>query len=227
MKKECVLMLLCVIGATVQAGTIATPHVAGSMQGWDAGANPMVETASGSDIWTATFTVGANERHEFKITDGTWDNSYPGPNSWFYADADGNITITYDGNTYADGWMPSVDRIGLSADTGSWTVAGDFQGWDNTAGNMTPMGGGKYSFSQALTAGEYYFKAVVTGSWDSIGEYDRSINTGNLYANLASDGILNVYVDNSAGTVMFEVVPEPATMALLGLGSLVAIRRKK
>ena len=125
--RSCAAAALAVTLATPAfGGQIATPYVAGSHQGWDENANPMTETFAGSDIWTATFSgLGANARHEFKITDGTWANNLPGPNSWFYADGLGNITITYDGNTYADGWSPSVDRLGLSTTGGSWNAVGN------------------------------------------------------------------------------------------------------
>lgn len=226
MRKVCVLLLLCVMSVAARADFATTPHVAGDFNGWDPGANPMTDLGGG--IYSLTISgLLSGQRQEFKITQGDWDSNYPGPNSWYYADGDGNITITFNTNNVSDGWLPAQYRLGLSADTGSWTVAGSFQGWDNTAGNMTPLGGGLYSFSQALTAGEYWFKAVVTGSWDSIGANDRSVNTGDLYVNLASDAILNVYVDNLAGAIKYEVIPEPATLMLLGLGSLLGIRRKK
>jgi len=210
------------------AGTISTPHIAGDFQGWDAAANPMTETSLGSDIWTATFGgFAAGERHEFKITDGTWDNNLPGPNSWFYADGSGNITITYDGNTYADGWSTTMDRIGLSYDTGSWTAAGDFQGWDNAANNMVAQGGGIY-MCQVTTPGTWNWKAVVTGSWDSISWDNRSVGTANWEVTVNPGETANLYVDAYAGVARVEIVPEPTTFALAGLGlaALITLRRR-
>ena len=97
--------------ATIALAAIALPlmadyYVAGDFQGWNAGGNVMTQTAPGSGVWVETFTgLGASARHEFKITDGTWNNAWPGSgNSWLYADGSGNVTITYNANTCADGW---------------------------------------------------------------------------------------------------------------------------
>lgn len=228
MKKLLFTVLMCLLAAGAYAGFADTPHVAGGFDGW-ATHNAMTDLGGG--VWEYTVTgMDAGARYEFKITQGDWDSNYPGPNSWCYTDGDGNVTITFNTNTVSDGWMPEQYRIGLNVDPGAWTIAGSFQGWDNAnpATAMTPMGGGIYSFTQALSAGEYWFKPVVTGSWDSISTDNRSVGTTDIYVNLASDAVLNVSVDALSGTMKYEVVPEPASMAILGLGSLlISIRRKK
>lgn len=219
------------------AAQIATPHVAGSLQGWDAGANPMVETPPGSGIWTTTFSgLGANERHEFKITDGTWDNSFPGPNSWLFTDGAGEITISYDTNVYADGWSPTMERLGLSVDPGSWNAVGDFLGalggndWDNADpfGAMTPQGGGIHSLTVVLPEGNWEWKAVVSGSWDSISWDNRSIATGNwMFSTDAVNDTVIFSVNALAGTARVEVIPEPASALLLLAGGLLCWRRPR
>lgn len=215
------------------AGTIATPHVAGSFDGW-AGPNsyPMAETFLGSDVWEVTISgLVANDRHEFKVTDGTWGTSIPGPNSWLFTDGAGAITISYDGNTYADGWSPNIDRLGLSTDGGGvgWTVAGDFQdqigggNWDpaNPNTTMTHEGGGIYSFSAVLAPGTYAGKAVVSGSWDSISWDGRSVGTADNGFNIDAVNDTVVFtVDSFAGTSKVEVIPEPSSMLLVLAGSL-------
>jgi hypothetical protein len=229
-----VLAVLALIAAPALAA-ITTPYVAGDFQGWDAGANPMTETFPGSGIFTASFSgLGAGTRHEFKITDGTWDNSFPGPNSWLYADAAGEITIGYDINTYADGWSPTTERLSESADPGAWTAVGDWQhlvggtDWTNndplTA--MVPQGGGIYSLQATLPPGDYNWKAVVTGAWDSISWDNRSVNTANWGFTVdAANPTVIFSVNAFAGTVMYELVPEPA--ALLGLGLLALLLRRR
>lgn len=228
MKKILLMLMVCMIGAAAWADFATTPHLAGEFNSWDAGANPMTDMGGG--IFSLSISgLLAGQRQEFKITDGTWDSNFPGPNSWYYADADGNITVTFNTNDVSDGWAPSQYRLGLSVDPGAWTVAGSFQGWDNAnpATAMTDMGGGIYMLSQSLDAGDYWWKAVVTGTWDSISWDNRSVGTGDWGFSLTETSTVNFYVDALTGVARYEVIPEPATMALLGLGALLTIRRKK
>ena len=189
--------------------TIQTPYVAGSMQGWNNNSHPMISI--GSNIWELTFTgLTPNNREEFKITDGTWDNTLPSSNSWLYTDSNGEITITYDCNFYSDGWAPDRDRLGLSYDPGIWTAVGDWQGWNNADPNtvMVSQGGGIYMYEGTGTAaGTHYWKAVYTGTWDSISWNARSINTENMEFTLSSTSdIYRLYVDGLIGVVKVEVV---------------------
>jgi hypothetical protein len=206
-------------------------YVAGDFNGWNAAGNLMAETSPGSGVWRVDLANVSAGRHEFKVTGGDWSWSYPGPNSWLYAPADGLISITYDLNTYSDGWLSVSQRIGLSADPGSWTATGDFQGWNNAAGNMVAAGGGVYRYQQVLTPGDHKWKAVVTGSWDSISLDNRSIGTSD-YAFTVLPGLeLTTFSVNAFdGTVKLDMqpVPEPSTIAILGLGAvaLVCLRRR-
>lgn len=202
--------LVIVLLASVPALAIDTPHVAGDFQGWDAGTDPMTETALGSGIWTATFTgLTPGARYEFKITDGTWDNAVPASNSWLFADGAGEITITYDSNVYADGWSPTYDRIGLSTDPATWIAVGSFGTWDpnDVSQSMTDMGGGTYMYElTGLGAACYIWKPVVEGSWDSISWDGRSINTANMeFCSSDSADIVRLWVDSLGGRMKYEV----------------------
>jgi hypothetical protein len=219
---------------TLPASAISNPHVAGSLQTpaqWDAGADAMSETAPGSGIWTRSYTgLNPGARYEFKITDGTWSNSIPGPNSWLFADAAGAVTISYNANTVADGFSPTTDRLGLSTDPGAWTVAGDFQGWSNNnpATAMTAQGNGLYTYQTVLTPGTHEFKYVVTGSWDSISIDGRNTNTANW--SITTDAVNSTVlftVNALAGTGSVAITPEPATLGLLGLSLTALLRRRR
>ena len=211
------------VALALSALAAAPYYIAGDFNGWNAAGNLMTETFSGSGIWQAPLNMSAG-RHEFKVTDGTWNWNYPGPNSWLYTDGSGNVTISYDANTYADGWSPSSQRIGLNVDPGSWTAAGNFQvaagegsDWNNAAGNMTALGGGIYKYTLNVP-GTWDWKPVVTGTWDSISWDNRSVGTANWQFTVNPGEVANLYVNAFAGTAMITIIPEPSTLTLLGCG---------
>lgn len=234
------LLIAFTAAATLALPTLAAPppyYVAGDFQGWTAGANVMTETSPGSGIWQETFGgMAANSRHEFKITGADWSWSYPGPNSWLYADGLGNVTLTYDANAYADGWAGGSQRIGVSVDKGTWTAVGDWgNGWNNanplTA--MTAQGGGIYELAYVIAApGSYQYKAVDTGAWDAIGNDSRNVNGGTwLFNTTDPNQTVDFFVNALNGTIKVDVVavPEPSTLALLGAGlaGLFCLRRRQ
>lgn len=208
--------------------TITTPHAAGEMQSptqWVPDADPMTETPPGSGIWTITFTgLTPGGRYQWKVTDGTWSITVPsGPNSWFYADATGAITLIYDGNYYADGWSPTRDRLGVSADAGTWTAVGSFlselggSDWNNSDphGLMVDQGGGIHKLTVNLPAGDYAWKAVKTGTWDSISWDQRSTNTADWSFTVGADtDNVTFWVNGLVGTAKIDV--EPAVTSCIG-----------
>jgi hypothetical protein len=222
-------------GAATGMAAILTPHVAGSMQpAWDPGSDAMAEVSPGSGVWTRTYTgLAPNTRYEWKVTDGTWDNTVPGgANSWLFTDVAGEVTVKYDSNTYADGWSTTTDRLWTSTDPGTWTAAGGFQGWSNNnpATAMAPQGGGVYTYDALLGPGDYSWKAVVTGSWDSISYDGRSVNTGDWSFHLDAGQYARLSVDAINGIVRTDVlsVPEPGTVGLVGMGVMgLVVRRRR
>jgi hypothetical protein len=208
-----------------------TPYyITGDFDGWNASGSVMTQIAPG--VWQDTLTGLSVGRHEFKVTEGDWNWSTPGSgNSWLYTDSSGSVTITYDANTYNDGWVSATGRIGVNIDPGTWTAVGDWEGWNNAnpATAMTSIGGGIYELQYDIaTPGSYQYKAVDTGSWDAIGSDARSVNASTLdFTTTVANQDVDFFVNASAGTIMTELVPEPATLSLLGLGLMASVLRKR
>ena len=205
---------------------IATPHIAGDFQGWNPTTDPMTETAPGSGIWQRSYSgLAPGSRHEFKITNGLdWADpnhvNHPLFNSWLFCDQNGGVVITYDSNVHAGAWWPMLERLPLPSDSapGTWTAAGDFQGWDpaDPATAMAPLGPGVYAYEgTGLNPGTHHWKAVVTGSWDSISWDGRSVNALDMPFDIESPAdVFLLYVNARDGTVHAEVGRRGKTFAV-------------
>lgn len=230
MKRLCLVLVMCLIGTTVHASIDSQPYITGDFNGWAPGDITMTETSAGSGIWTYTISgLTAGQWQTFKITQGDWDVTVPASNSWACADENGDIIVTFNTNVVSDGWVTEQYRITLNTEPGTWSLVGDYNGWNNadSTQTMTALGGGIYSITQTWAAGEYNFKPTWTGTWNAIGTDGRSIDAWNYYLNLDVESEVTVYVDAYANTMKVEVVPEPATLALLAIGSVVLSRRRK
>lgn len=222
------LLFILMVAAAMVVPVNADYYLAGGFNGWDPAGQLMTDNLDGT--YSATVSgLAAGEYQHFKVTDGTWGTAYPSADSWFSANASGEVDITFNTNTVSDGWVTEQFRVGISTEPGTWSLVGDFNGWNNNdpAQAMADLGGGIYAITQTFDAGDWNLKPVVTGSWDGIGTEGRSMDAWNYYLSLAAASEVTVSVDAFAGIMKVEVVPEPATMALLGLGSLIAARRRK
>ncbi len=219
--------------ALITAGAFALPvqadyYVAGDFNGWNAAGNVMTDMGGG--IWQVNL-AGVGGRHEFKVTIGDWSQNWPGSgNSWFLGDGSGNVTLTFNANDVQDGWRGNWGRMGTSTDPGTWTAVGDWQGWNNAGNAMTALGGGIYQYQQqGLAAGWYQGKAVVTGSWDAIGDDFRGVNANNTWFEITAANPTAVFEVNAlAGIERVYTIPEPSTFAILGaaLAGFLCLRRR-
>jgi hypothetical protein len=214
---------------TVAAGAFAQPfYVRGEFNGWTNSSDPMVDMGGGK--WSYTVSgLTAGQMYELKATVDDWSESAPGSNARVMANANGQIIVNlFPTTTWSDGWMPDNKwRLGYE-DPGmhGWELMGGFNGW--TAGDvLTNLGGGVYQITKSIAPGTYEWKFRMAGSWD--------ISIGDDFGNSAMNNTLNV-LDNTPIVFTLDLpngrwsanpVPEPATLAALGLGALALVRRRR
>ena len=222
----CGVLALAALAGTVQA----QPYYArGDFNGWSTG-NELLPVGGG--MYQATIgglTAGAT--YGYKAAVGDWSYSEPGSNGVIAANAGGSVTIHFfSATSWSDGWQPSAKaRVGY-VDPGmfGWELVGDFEGWGTTPASLTNLGGGLYSAAITLAPGTYQGKFRKPGDWSySIGD-----DFGNSAANLGftvnpGDTGAMVYLDLPNGRWQITSVPTPGSLALLGLGGLVAGRRRR
>jgi MYXO-CTERM domain-containing protein len=231
--------LTCAAGLAVGAFTAsasAALYIPGDFNtptAWNNNGPQMTETSPGSGNFAYALTgQSGGSFHEFKVlaTGGDWGSSFTNDNCWVTANGAGSVTIGATTNTYADGWSPSTHRISSDNPETAWTAVGDWQGWNNgnPATAMSLLSGSIYSYSTTLAPGSYQYKAVNSGSWNAIGSDSRSVNAGTLF--FTTDAVNNqvqFLVDAGAGTVRVNVTPAPSAAGLLGMGTLLASRRRR
>ena len=223
------------VGSQVQAQY----YVAGAFQGWDPGNATYQMTDMGGGHYQYIMTgQTAGSVQEFKITSGGWaDPNYPSSNVTGIVGTNGEMQIDFwDNDSWADGWLPADQRrIGYTSDaTASWSIIGQsgfgFGDWGTgTDGpSLTHQGNQVYSAIIDITnTGDAEFKFRQTGTWDGYQFSWDGGKDGNIMYNFANTGLYEFTIDTANGRYDVEVVPEPATMTLLGLGALAALRRKK
>jgi hypothetical protein len=222
------LTTLAVVTTFLASPAGAVYYLAGDFNGWNPSGSVMTDMGGG--IWQASL-ANVGGRNEFKVTMGDWTNNWPGSgNSWFYGDGAGNVTLTFNANDVQDGWRGNWGRIGTNTDPGAWTAVGDWQGWNpgDPATAMVPTGGGVYRYQQTLSPGRYQWYAVVTGTWDRIGDDFRGINANSMWFEVTASNPTAVFQVNAlSGAIGVDVLPEPATLAFLAAGAVAAGRMRR
>lgn len=136
--------------------------VSGDMNGWNATADRMAETAPGSGVYTKTYTGLDAGSYEFKVKDfSTWDIAYPASNYKFDLAEASDVTINY---------FVEKNYITLKIGdkwVGVWTVAGTAVNgdvaWDfaSEANKMTSEDGRIWT----LAVNSKYLEAGTTYEW--------------------------------------------------------------
>ena len=183
---------------------------------WQPGAaqNKMTES---DGIYTITFTGVAAGSHKFKVTNGTWDQSW-GKDA---GNDDYVLELTEATNTVEirfDPAVPSVDVVVNGAgheapppvDGGVYFVAGSFNFWDAAATGyeMVATGAGVYGYTMTLDAGAYELK-VTNGTWDQ--SWGAATASGNYEFSVAEDG--------STVSVSFEFATQQISVDVTAPGS--------
>lgn len=162
----------------------------------NAAVNQMTEGADG--LYTITYENVPAGTYEFKVTDGTWSNSWgkDGGNYTLSTDSTSNITITFNSQTKAiDVDVPDAGTTEPTPDPEpeyDYYVAGyaglcnGFE-WNPAENKMTKGEDGIYTITfENIAAGTYEYK-IATGTWEpsyGYGEGNYQVTTEAYLSNV-------------------------------------------
>ena len=187
------LMLLCVLWTWAEAQAVYT--VAGnnttlfgaSWSPTETATNRMSQASSGVYVWTSASTVTSDTNVEFKVTDGSWSNSWPSDNYKFTVRSGYPLNVmfkTSDKSVFA--WFAWT--IAASTDCGLFS-----NGWSvtDTNNDMTTSDGINYTLTlsnKVLSQGTISYKVAADHAWTT--SYGNG--GGNASLNIPSAGTYDV-----------------------------------
>jgi|GEM_PF-3071047 len=215
-------------------------YVAGDFQGWSNNTNMMYDDAthgdivSGDGIYSLEFSVATSGFHGWKVTNGTWDTTWPSADSWFYSTTDPQtVLFTFDTNPKGDSWLPNQAIVNTNEVKPTALVAvGNFQSEEGESGDwinnstITAMhddgldgdwlsGDGIFCYHMtSLPTGSYSAKGVKTGEWNGWGTDGRSQDAKNIdFITTSNNQNVYLYVDvNSGRTIITLDNPLPVEL---------------
>ena len=169
------------------------------------------------DVYTKTYSNVPVGNYEFKITDGTWSNSWgDGTSNYKFAvTTKGDITITFNPSTKAiavTGTGVGEAKMEINYITAVGTGSGAFLNgvsWDPAASsNKMTENNGVYSISyENVAAGTYKYKFAANGAWTDDWGTGAATESGVTYdaAYKGGDSSLTVAEDGSTVTLTLDL----------------------
>ena len=155
--------------------------IAGDINGWNAQGSQMYGSPT---ICSNVVTGTPGDYEQLKVTDGTWNNTWPGSNLQIDFDPGGRNAIYFIPGTCTDGWYPTANRVGFDNPGNVWEVSGDFTipNWgDDASAQMTADDSGVLSVSYVIpNPGTYSFKFKIFGTWNGAIGADFGMNAANI-----------------------------------------------
>ena len=205
------LTLLCLLVAWT--GAQADWYVAGSPAttvfngSWNASGDKMMQVG-GSDYLFLKPNVASGTSISFKVTNGSWNESYPGNNYNFTQNSLGTFAIKFNSDS------KTVNAYTIT----TWTIAGDNgrglidNSWSTTDTNydMTSTDGDTYTLTltnRTLTAGTQQYKVCGNHAWNvSVGS-----GTQNASLNIPSAGVYDVTFTFKVSTMLLSATATPVS----------------
>jgi hypothetical protein len=200
------------------------------LNSWESGTLEAWTTHTGVSTLTPAATRG--------VTDGSYSMKITGPGmTWWSENADIDLAVLDPENGIQAFKDHSTFSVDISVFADEWTMDPTV-GWTTSpnVGLLINPGSGQWWSLPSIEIGEPAAKygnpgadRKITASWDYSSYRNQIVDYAGVcklilkFVDYGYLGNVNFYVDN----VVLSGVPEPTTIALLGLGTLAMLRRKK
>lgn len=166
-------------------------------------------TDNGDGTWSKTYTSVATGDYKFKVTDGTWTNSWPGSDYEFTVSTACDVTITFNESTKevkatGTGFGTPTLEVEKITVAGTANICGTEYNPGLAANDMTANGKVYTKTYTDLAKGDYEIKFVANGSYD-VANWGGTFETSGEEAEA---------VYNASGNIGFEITYTEATVAL-------------